>query len=124
MRAHVAIGLVLGCLTVMSLPRLAGAADPPCVVDIKQFCANVPVGGGRVQECLKENEAKISEACRTQVDALQRDAAMLDASCRWDIARFCSDVNPGGGRIMACLNTNKIALSPACLNLLGTMGTK
>jgi hypothetical protein len=116
--------LVLGCLTVMSLPRRAAAADPPCLADIKQFCANVPVGGGRVQECLKEHEAKISQACQTQVDALQRDAAMLDAACRWDIGRFCSDLTPGGGRVVSCLQKNKIALSPACLNLLESMGKK
>jgi hypothetical protein len=122
MRSRVAIGVVLGCLTVMPLPPRTAAADPPCLTDIKQFCAEVPVGGGRVQECLKEHEAKISPACRTQVDVLQRDAAMLDASCRWDIGRFCSDLSPGGGRVMSCLLNNKAALSPACLNLLNTMG--
>jgi len=116
--------MVLGCLAVVPLPRLAGAADPACLADIKQFCADVPVGGGRVQDCLKEHEAKISAACRARVDDLQREAAMIDASCRWDIGRFCSDLNPGGGRIMSCLENNKVALSPACLNLLNNMGKK
>ena len=124
MRSRIVIGFVLGCLAVLPSPRLAGAADPPCLADIKQFCAAVPAGGGRVQECLKEHEAKISEACRTRVDSLQKDAALIDASCRWDIGRFCSDLSPGGGRIVSCLEQNKIALSPACLSLLNNMGKR
>jgi hypothetical protein len=124
MRSQIARGLLLACLALGPSPRVAAAADPPCLADIKKFCAAVPVGGGRVQACLKEHEAQISEACRTRVDDLQREAAMVDTSCRWDIISFCSDVNPGGGRVISCLESNKISLSASCLNLLQSMGKK
>ena len=124
MRAHIGLGLLLACFTVASSSRVAATPDPPCVADIKQFCADVPVGGGRIQACLKEHEAQISEACRTQVDALNKEAAMFDASCRWDVGRFCSELTPGHGLIWGCLEKNKAALSPACLNLVNSMEKK
>ena len=34
--------------------------------------------------------------------------------CRPDLQKFCSDVQPGGGRIVACLKQHEADLSPAC----------
>lgn len=35
-----------------------------CDKDIDTFCADVPVGEGRVEECLSSNKDKVSEDCR------------------------------------------------------------
>ena len=118
MRSHIGLGLLLTCLAAVSLPGIATAEDPPCLADVKQFCAEVPVGGGRIQACLKEHDAQISEACRTRVDALMKEAGLAYAACRWDIGYFCSNVAPGGGRIISCLEDNKEHLSPSCASML------
>ena len=34
--------------------------------------------------------------------------------CAPDVQKFCADVNPGGGRIVECLNAHAQDLSPAC----------
>jgi hypothetical protein len=34
--------------------------------------------------------------------------------CQPDLTQFCSAVQPGMGRLIACLNTHKTALRPAC----------
>ena len=34
--------------------------------------------------------------------------------CRPDLQKFCSDVQPGGGRIVACLNKRRSHISAAC----------
>jgi hypothetical protein len=34
--------------------------------------------------------------------------------CAADVARFCKDVQPGGGRIVQCLKQHENELSPAC----------
>jgi len=34
--------------------------------------------------------------------------------CADDVAKFCKDVQPGGGRIVRCLKQHEYDLSPAC----------
>ncbi len=34
--------------------------------------------------------------------------------CADDVAKFCKDVQPGGGRIMKCMKEHENDLSPAC----------
>ncbi len=52
-------------------------------------------------------QAQMSGDMRSQFTALMQ-------VCRADYARLCSGVQPGGGRILACLETQANALSPAC----------
>lgn len=40
-----------------------------CRADVEQFCRGIEPGGGRVVRCLKDNEAKLTPACR---DSLAR----------------------------------------------------
>jgi len=35
-----------------------------CRTDVEQYCKGIEAGGGRILRCLKENEAKLSPACR------------------------------------------------------------
>ena len=42
----------------------------------------------------------------------------LRSGCGEDARALCSDVPPGGGRIMQCLAAQPAALSPACSNIL------
>jgi hypothetical protein len=44
----------------------------------------------------------------------QSASQIFAAGCSDDVRRFCSDVSPGGGRIMACLKQNKDSLSDKC----------
>ena len=39
---------------------------------------------------------------------------ILQAGCTADAQKFCSNVQPGGGRILACLKQNKDSLSDKC----------
>jgi len=50
-----------------------------------------------------------------QVPAQMRSEAMaLMQICRADYDRLCGSVQPGGGRILACLQSQASQLSPAC----------
>ena len=40
--------------------------------------------------------------------------AVLRAGCTADVQRLCANVQPGGGRILACLRQHKDALSDQC----------
>jgi hypothetical protein len=35
-----------------------------CADDLDQFCGNVTAGEGRLPECLKKNNAKVSSRCK------------------------------------------------------------
>jgi hypothetical protein len=40
-----------------------------CETDIKTYCAGVERGEGRIGKCLKQNQEKLSEQCKTQLQA-------------------------------------------------------
>ena len=42
-----------------------------------------------------------------------RDA--MREACAADVANFCKDVQPGGGKLRECLHYNREHLSPGCL---------
>ena len=54
-----------------------------------------------------------SAAFAQQLTAAQRDA------CMGDYQKYCKNVAPGGGRIIACLAKQSDRLTPACKKVLG-----
>lgn len=92
-----------------------------CEDDARKFCAGVQAGGGRIARCLRQHEADLSQACREQGQRLAEEhkghrGLMRDVqqSCREDARKLCSDVKPGGGRIVRCLRAHKSELSQEC----------
>jgi hypothetical protein len=95
---------------------------PACKGDVDQFCKDVKPGGGRIAHCLKTNSANVSAGCKQAIaDAKEKFAANAknaSADCKDDIAKFCKDVKPGGGRILECLKDNQAQISPVCSSTL------
>jgi hypothetical protein len=97
----------------------AGAADVrtgagPCAEDIAKFCKDVQPGGGRIVACMKRNEASLSPACRQHIAQVKERAQEARAACHDDVLRFCGDVEPGQGRIVACLKQHEQDLTSDC----------
>ncbi|SFI88940.1 cysteine rich repeat-containing protein [Bradyrhizobium sp. cf659] len=56
---------------------------------------------------------------QTQITPQMRsEARAVMQACRADHDRLCSDVAPGGGRILACLQSHAGQLTPACAQTL------
>ena len=54
-------------------------------------------------------------AAQTKIPEAMRNQAMSMAQiCKADYQRLCSNVQPGGGRILACLSANVQSLSGPC----------
>jgi hypothetical protein len=60
----------LGALWVLGATGVQAQVPPEhpvltaCKGDIKRFCGNVPVGEGRVKECMKAHLPELSEQCK------------------------------------------------------------
>jgi TolB-like protein len=93
-------------------------AERACRSDVKSLCGNVEPGGGRIVACLNRNEAKLSPACREARERQRAVAQERNRACRPDVQRLCRDVQPGGGRILACLKQHTADLSDECKRLM------
>ena len=50
----------------LAISNIARAADV-CVEDVDKICGNVEAGGGRVAQCLIDNQPKLAPNCRAEV---------------------------------------------------------
>lgn len=65
--------------------------------------------------------ASLPAAANAQTAMSRAELRRLMEPCLPDYRRLCSDVDRGGGRILACLNQNRANVSPACAASLDTM---
>lgn len=117
-------------ISLLFFAGMAGAEEPkegPCKEDIKKLCGDVKPGGGSVHACLKKNEGKVSEGCRTKMTELdtkmgamkaefkEHIKAMRDA-CKGEVEKYCAKTPKGHGAKFHCLkeNMDKPEFSSAC----------
>eukprot|EP00878_Enallax_costatus_P007022 GHUV01007359.1.p1 GENE.GHUV01007359.1~~GHUV01007359.1.p1 ORF type:complete len:595 (+),score=136.49 GHUV01007359.1:1595-3379(+) len=108
--------------------RLNWRLNKACAADITQLCSglcNVQSGqscGGVVLQCLQDNQDNITSSnCQEEVFYYQlmevqdfRNDVILAEACRVDVDKYCKDVEPGGGRVHACLRHQMNYLSDRC----------
>ena len=102
-----------------------------CDKELKTYCKDVTPGEGRVLACLYAYEDKLSGQCEYALyDAavqLQRAVEALSYAvneCRDDLTKFCSDIKPGEGRLLQCLDKNNSKVSKRCKQALKDTGLK
>jgi outer membrane protein OmpA-like peptidoglycan-associated protein len=106
-----------------------GQLGSNCGADIAKFCKNEPLGGGRVRQCLLQNQASISPRCNTAIAALstlltKRAAARaaVPSVCDVDIKRRCSGIQAGDGNLMECFYKTKQNISEPCRQAVADAG--
>jgi hypothetical protein len=99
--------------------------EKSCAKEIKRYCSTVTPGEGRMIYCMQAHEDKIGPGCSYDLQdvvlALQASNETLkDAvtACRADIASKCGNVQPGKGRVAACLVAEKASVSKDCANAI------
>ena len=96
-----------------------------CASDIKKYCKDVTPGEGRMIYCMQAHEDKISPKCTYELGeaaaSLQATADVLKygvVACKAEIAGVCGKIQPGQGRIAACLIANKSTASKDCADAI------
>ncbi len=133
---------VIGLLVVLGLLMFSGVVSAAekgivetfsegCKVELEKFCKNVKPGDGRVLACLYSHSEEISPRCEYAVyDAASQLERALNAlsfvanECRDDLKANCSNIKPGEGRLLACLDKNAAKVSSRCKQALKDVGLK
>jgi hypothetical protein len=102
-----------------------------CDKEIKTYCKDVTPGEGRVLACLYSFWDKLSDECDNALydAAAQLNRALTDLSyvvneCRDDMRTYCSDIQPGEGRLLQCMDRNYAKVSRRCKQALKDTGLK
>ncbi len=93
---------------------LVAADERPCRADIEKFCADVKPGGGRLAECLRKHQEKLSTECKARGQKVSERVQEAHEACREDVAKYCGEVRPGEGHIVTCLRRHDKDLSADC----------
>lgn len=100
-----------------------------CGTELKTYCDDVTVGGGRKVACLYAYNDRLTVRCaltlhKATVHAERAMAAMRNvvSQCLGDVDRFCAGIIPGKGRIALCLLANKPSLSRGCRRAISPLG--
>jgi len=85
-----------------------------CRADVEKLCKDVKRGEGGIAQCLKQNEASVSPACKEAMAQMREKMQALIDACKDDAKQYCEGVQHGHGRIMKCLIENDAKLSEGC----------
>jgi hypothetical protein len=112
-----------------AMEDLAKQVADGCEVELEKYCKDVTPGQGRVLACLYARSDKLSSTCEYALyDAavrLERAVAALTYvanECDADLAKLCSAVKPGEGRLINCLQKNEKQVSDRCKQAVKQVG--
>ncbi len=125
-RPTATIAIALGAALLFALPA-AATGDPVqtftqgCQKELDTYCKDVVPGEGRLLACLYAHSDKISRRCEyavydaaAQLERAINALAYVAGECEDDLVKLCSDVAPGGGRLIDCLEAKADKVSDRC----------
>ena len=111
----------IGKTIVDKLTAKVAVLEKSCAGDIKKYCSDVTPGEGRMIYCMQAHEDKISPKCAYELEqtavTVQATADLLKdgvLACKAEITGVCGKIQPGQGRIAACLIENRSTASKPC----------
>ena len=110
---------------------IVGTVQEGCKKELDTYCKGVTPGEGRVLACLYAFEDKLSDRCEyalydaaSQLEKAVNALKYAATQCKDDLKAFCSNVQPGQGRMLECLDKNSAKVSSNCKQALKDTGLK
>ncbi|MGR8953186.1 MAG: cysteine rich repeat-containing protein [Gammaproteobacteria bacterium] len=120
-----------------AISTAATAQDPletflqGCKTELETYCKDVTPGEGRILACIYAHGDKISGRCEyamyDSAAQLERAVAALSYAvneCGDDLEKYCSSVEVGEGRLLACLEQHDKNVSGRCRQALKDVNLK
>jgi hypothetical protein len=128
----VVIGMVLVFSGAVSAQqKLVDSVVKGCDKELKTYCKDVTPGEGRGLACLYAFSDKLSAQCEyalydaaAQLERAVNALAYAANECRDDLTKYCSDIKPGQGRLIQCIEKNDAKISSRCKQALKDTGIK
>jgi len=102
-----------------------------CDKEIMTYCKEVTPGEGRGLACLYAYNDKLSAKCEyalydaaAQLSKALTDLSYVASECRTELVSYCSDIKPGEGRLIQCLDKNSAKVGKRCISALKETGLK
>jgi hypothetical protein len=102
-----------------------------CKKDIETYCKGVTPGEGRILACLYAYQDKLSNRCEyalydaaAQLERAITALTYLASECKADLKAYCSDVKPGEGRLINCIDKNMEKVSNRCKQAIKDVSKK
>jgi hypothetical protein len=89
-----------------------------CATDSAALCPGVKPDEGKLLDCLRVQSLSLGEPCQIAVNKALELNSQFKAACGSEAARLCPFIQPGQGRIIACMKSRKAELDFACSNLV------
>lgn len=61
---------------------------------------------------------------QTAASLTAEQAQALRTACQADVKKLCADVQPGGGRVVQCMQSKRDQATPPCQAALGALSKK
>jgi hypothetical protein len=128
----VVIGMVLVFSGVVSAQQtLIDSVVKGCDKELKTYCKDVTPGEGRGLACLYAFSDKLTPKCEyalydaaVQLERVVNALAYTVNECREDLTKFCSNIKPGEGRLLQCIEKNDAKVTTRCKQAMKETGLK
>ncbi len=135
-RKHILADCIIGATALLSggtaaAETLVDTVAKGCEKELKEFCAKVTPGEGRVLACLYAYQDKLSGRCEyalydagAQLENAVAALTYLTNECDDDLEKYCGTIKPGEGRVIECMKKHEKTLSRRCSQAIKDTGAQ
>jgi len=119
----------LAAMPASAMDNVVDSVAKGCEKEFTSYCKDVTPGQGRLLACLYAHQDKISGQCdyalydaAAKLQRLVAGLAYVAGECHDDLASYCTDFQPGKGRLLDCIKKNDAKVSDRCKQAIDDVG--